>query len=228
MRMVRCIIGHRYDDPLKRIPRVFNKLYSKWIIATYPFASVGRNVFIHPSCDFRRYLAHRIRIGNSVEIHKDVQLGISPPDEEGEPVLIIEDGCLIARRSQISARNCVHIERNVIVSASVLIMDHNHEYEDIGASIREQGITAGGRIRIGQGCWIGHAAAIVCGKGELVLGRNCVVGANAVVTRSVPPYSVVAGNPARIIRRFDHRRKAWVVWPAALANVEASNGENVT
>jgi acetyltransferase-like isoleucine patch superfamily enzyme len=103
------------------------------------------------------------------------------------------------------------LERDVMLSANALIVDHLHAYEDVSRPIREQGVTEGGRIRIGQGCWIGHGAAIVCDRGELELGRNCVVAANAVVTKSFPAYSVIAGNPARVVRQFDAARKNWVL-----------------
>ena len=76
--------------------------------------------------------------------------------------------------------------------------------------IYRQGLTAGGKVRIERNCWLSFGSAVICTSGELVLGRNSVVGANAVVTRSVPPYSVVVGNPARIIRRFDPETRKWV------------------
>ena len=200
-----------FEDPLRLIPRALTALYSAWVKATYPFASIGRGVSIHYTWDFRRYLARRVKIGNEVLIRKDVHFGVSHPEalQEGEPVIILGDNCAIHRRAQISARNCIHLEQGVIVSASVLIMDHNHAFDDVTRPIREQGITEGGTIRIGQGCWIGHGAAILCKSGELVLGRNCVVGANAVVTRSFPPYSVIVGNPARVVRRYDTAKQSW-------------------
>jgi acetyltransferase-like isoleucine patch superfamily enzyme len=131
-------------------------------------------------------------------------------DEKKESKLIIEDNCSIGYRTTISTKNKIHLERNVIVAASVLIQDHNHSYDDINVPIREQGVTSGGQILIEEGCWIGHGAAIVCGKGSLVIGRNSVIGANSVITKSVPAYSVMAGNPASLVKQYDAVSKTWV------------------
>jgi acetyltransferase-like isoleucine patch superfamily enzyme len=202
------------EDPLRLLARIPKKLYSMWVCATYPFASVGHGVEIHYTWDFRKYLAHRVKLGSSVSINKDVHFGVYCPNEEkGEPMLVIDDGCVIMKSVQISARNCIHIERQVIVSSSVVIMDHNHAFENVTLPIMEQGITAGGTIRIEQGCWIGHGAAIICNQGELVLGRNSVVAANALVTKGCPPYSVLVGNPARIATQFDPVKGIWIGLP---------------
>jgi acetyltransferase-like isoleucine patch superfamily enzyme len=67
-------------------------------------------------------------------------------------------------------RNRIHLERDVLVGQQVIIVDHNHGYEDLTLPVVKQGITEGGRIRIGQGSWIGRGAAIICPKGELIIG----------------------------------------------------------
>ena len=200
-----------FQDPLNLLSRGLTKLYSIWASVTYPFASTGRNLSIHYTCRLDRSVADRIAFGNSVIIRKDTWLNVSaPPDQKGEPVIVFDDWCRIGSWCQITAKNCIHIERDVIVSPSVVIADHSHAYEDVTRPISEQGVTEGGRIRIGQGSWIGYGAAIICSRGELVLGQNCVVAANAVVTRSFPPFSVIAGNPARAVRQFDPAKNTWV------------------
>ena len=199
----------RFEDPLWLFFRARTKLYTLWLSAIYPFASRGRNLSIHYAIKLSRRIANQIKLGNSVIIWEDVWLHIEP-DCGNELKIIVDDNCSIGARTSISAKNCIHLEENVIMATSVLLQDHNHAYEDTSLPIRDQGVTAGGRIRIEQGCWIGQGAAIVCNEGELVIGRNSVVGANSLVTRSFPPHSVIVGNPARVARRFDPAKGTWV------------------
>jgi acetyltransferase-like isoleucine patch superfamily enzyme len=110
----------------------------------------------------------------------------------------------------ISSRNKVVLEQEVLFAPNVLIMDHNHEFSNPDLPILAQGVTEGGRVVIERNCWLGYGAVIVCTHGELTIGRNSVIGANAVVTRSVPPFSVVGGNPAKLLRTYDQRARAWV------------------
>ncbi len=201
----------RFEDPLNLFTYVFTKLYSFWLKGTYPFASLGSNLSIHPTIVLSRRVAPGIKMGSFVIIRNNAWLNtVDLPDSDGGIKIIIDDHCVINAQAVISAKNNIHLERDVMVSACSLIMDHNHAYEDVGKPIQALGSTPGGTSRIEQGCWIGHGAAIVCGKGELVIGRNSVVAANALVTRSFPPYSVIVGNPARLARKFDTVKGIWV------------------
>jgi acetyltransferase-like isoleucine patch superfamily enzyme len=198
-----------FADPLDLFPKGLTRLYSAWVSLTYPFASIGRDVSLHVTSKLSRQRAARISLGNSVSVGEHAWLNVATDDTKGEPTIVIGDNCIIASGTIVSAKNRIHLERDVNVAQQVLIMDHNHAYEDIEVPIIKQGITKGGTIRIGEGSWIGHGAAIICSRGELIIGRHCVVSANSVVVRSIPDYSVVFGMPATIIRQYDPEKRAW-------------------
>jgi len=213
----------RFADPVQLLPRALTKLNSIWIGLTYPFASKGRNLSFHFTSLVDRQRAVRISLGNSINLKKDAWLNVATEDPRGEPVIVIDDNCNIGYGSIISAKNRIHLERDVLVGQQVLIVDHNHHYEDITLPIANQGITEGGTVRIGQGSWIGRGAAIVCSRGQLTIGRNCVIAVNTVVTRSIPDYCLVWGNPATIIRQYDPEAQAWRIGPVKKQNHATSS-----
>jgi acetyltransferase-like isoleucine patch superfamily enzyme len=143
-------------------------------------------------------VAPRIKLGSSLTVGKDAWLNVLP-EATDDVNIVIEDHCRIGARCVISAKNQIHLERHVSLAPAILIQDHNHAYEDTDRPIRVQGTTPGGRIRIEQGCCIGQGTAIVCPRGELVVGRGSVVAPNSLIVRSFPPYSVIEGNPARVV-----------------------------
>lgn len=194
-------------DPLSVVSRLRTKLHSLWLRSCYPFPAMGRNVSIHYSCQIDRENANRIRFGSNVYVAPDVWFNVLPGKQD--TAVIIEDGCKIGRRSMISAKNSIHIGRDVLISPAALIMDHNHGFSDVTRAIHTQDVTEGGTIYLDSGCWLGYNAVVLCNRGELVIGRNSVVGANSVVTSSVPPLCVVCGNPARVVRRFDDAEGLW-------------------
>jgi acetyltransferase-like isoleucine patch superfamily enzyme len=194
-----------------------------WVSLTYPFASRGHGLSIHYTCRLNRAIASRIKLGNSVSIKQDTLVNVvGPLAQNGEPAVVFDENVIIGARCLICAKNCIHIERDVMTAQSVLIADHSDAHEGGTSRACEPGVTEGGRIRIGQGSWIGRGAAIVCTRGELVLGRNCVVGANALITRSFPPYSVIGGNPARVVKQFDPVKGSWVLGSARFVEAELS------
>ncbi len=65
-------------------------------------------------------------------------------------------------------------------------------------------------VSIGDHTFLGFGCVVLPG---VCIGRHCVIGANSTVTRDVPDYSVAVGNPARIIRRYDHTTMQWVSEP---------------
>ena len=197
-------------DPFEIICRVLTKLFTNWLRHTYRFAAFGRRVSIHYSCDLRKANAGDISVGNDVYLARETWLNTVPGSEQAGPKIILSDGCKIGRRTTISCKNRIVLEPDVLIAPSVLIMDHNHEFSDPAIPIYEQGVTMGGRIVIGKNCWLGYGVVVLCTHGELTIGSNCVIGANSVVTRSFPAFSVIAGNPAKLLKTYDQHERRWV------------------
>lgn len=89
------------------------------------------------------------------------------------------------------------IEDNVLIGAFVHINNGNHGYAGNEIPIMDQPYVRSGEIRISTGSWIGRNAHVL---GGVTIGRNCVVAANAVVTKDAPDYCVVGGIPARVLK----------------------------
>lgn len=123
-------------------------------------------------------------------------------------------------------RHCIAIGKGCSLAESITFMiDLNHDYASVcqgelsflPKSPSHSRITRKGSIIIQNDVWIGHGATIMAG---VTLHNGCVVAANAVVTKDVPPYAIVGGNPAKILRyRFDKetidglQKIAWWDWP---------------
>lgn len=121
------------------------------------------------------------------------------------PVVSIGDRCLIGRGSGIVGHFSIEIGNDVWTGHHVYITDQNHGYEDVSKPISQQ--TQPERaVVIGDGSWLGYGTVVLPG---VTIGTHCVIGANSVVTKDIPDYSVAVGNPARVIRYFTPE-KGWI------------------
>ena len=100
----------------------------------------------------------------------------------------------------------VMIENNVILAQNVVTSALNHNFEDVLTTINQQGVKTD-QIIIENNVWIGANSTILAG---VHIGEHVVVGAGSVVTKDIPPFSVVVGNPAKIIKKYDFQVKKWI------------------
>jgi acetyltransferase-like isoleucine patch superfamily enzyme len=122
------------------------------------------------------------------------------------PVVTIGDRCLIGRGSGIVGHFSISIGNDVWTGHHVYITDQNHGYEDITIPISKQSQPERA-VSIGDGSWLGHGSVVLPG---VTIGRHVVIGANSVVTKDIPDFSVAVGVPAKVIRRFDESRQEWL------------------
>lgn len=117
--------------------------------------------------------------------------------------VIIGDRCDITSRVKLVGP--VTLGNLVTIGSNAQITGLTHNFEDISRTIKDQGVTAN-RTVVEDNVWIGGNSVIIQG---LKIGTHCIIASGSVVTKDVPSYSVVAGNPARVIKFYNHETKQW-------------------
>lgn len=116
---------------------------------------------------------------------------------------------IIGNKTRIGLSNTiigpVTIGNNVNIAQHVVISGLNHGYEDIHMPPREQKCSVS-KIEIEDDCWIGANVVITSG---VKIGKHCVIAAGSIVTKDVPSYSIIAGNPAKIIKSYNFTTSQW-------------------
>ncbi len=139
-----------------------------------------------------------LKIGDGVRIMPQAVLNVYNYRGLASSGIEIGAGAVIGISAVITGQGKIVIGENAIIAPGVKIMPVNHVYDDPGKSIKDQGITAQG-IKIKSGAWIGAGAIILDG---VEIGEHAVIGAGSVVSKTIPAYSLAAGNPAEVIKKI--------------------------
>lgn len=172
----------------------------------YPlmFSRLDRNSYIQPGCEF--FGANRVEIGTTAKILRDVRIQITPNsllkigdgvcldrgvdiNTAGEDCLIsIGDNALLGPYVCMAGPGHIKIGKNCAIASQSGLYANNH---------RVYGLSREG-IEIEDNCWLGTGVRVLDG---VRIGRGSVIGAGAVVTKDIPPYSVAVGVPAKVIKK---------------------------
>jgi acetyltransferase-like isoleucine patch superfamily enzyme len=147
--------------------------------------------FVAPGVTFEIDREATLRLGRWSWIGHGTKIRI----HEGEASIGAKS--VLGQECTISAFQHVSIGRECIVADRVMLIDFDHGVVEVERPIRLQGIYKRD-VSVGHNCWIGYGACILRG---VTVGDNAIVGANTVVTKDVAPNSVVAGTPARVLRK---------------------------
>jgi acetyltransferase-like isoleucine patch superfamily enzyme len=113
----------------------------------------------------------------------------------------IGEGCFLNLGVMIAAVELVEIGDHCMFANGCFVTDGNHRFDDPDKPVTWQGFTSKGPTRIGDNVWCGANVVITSG---VTIGHRSVIGANSVVTRDVPPFSIAAGSPARVLRTVEY------------------------
>lgn len=153
-----------------------------------PWSSIGSGSIINALSD------EGVLLGRGVTIRENAWIQCSSNPHERGVGLRVGDGTYVGPGAIIGVGGLVDIGPGCQIGASAVLIAENHAVDQAGVvsstSVERKG------IRIGAGSWIGHRVTVVDG---VVLGERCIVGAGAVVTRSFPAGTRLAGVPARPI-----------------------------
>jgi acetyltransferase-like isoleucine patch superfamily enzyme len=170
------------------------------------FAAFGaRSAFLGPA---NVTCAHRIEIGADVVVLPGAWLSVVEEHlgRRYQPRLRIGDRARLGRDLVVACIGSVEIGDDVLTADRVFVGDTYHGYRDPERPIGEQPLSDPEPVTIGRGAFLGIGSIVLPG---VSVGENAYVGAGAVVTADVPDRSLVVGNPARVVRRWDGETKSW-------------------
>jgi len=181
------------------------RLSQLWLrIALYPkFGEFGSGSILNKPLNI--YSPKNIFIGQNVSIQYFSWLTARAQTGEPAAKLVIKDGCRIGNFNHIYATKSIVLEANVLTADKVYISDNLHSYDNIYMPIWQQPIRQIGTVVVGEGSWLGENVCLIGAN----IGKHSVVGANSVVTRDIPDFSVAVGAPAYIIKRYNHKTNKW-------------------
>jgi acetyltransferase-like isoleucine patch superfamily enzyme len=148
--------------------------------------------------------------GNVLEMLRDGRLTVGPEAHFEPNVWLtggdagrirIGGGTYLNLGVQVASVDLVEIGDHCMFANGCFVTDGNHRFDDPDRPITWQGFTTKGPTRIGDNVWCGANVVVTSG---VTIGERCVIGANSVVTTDIPPFSIAAGAPAKVIRRIEY------------------------
>jgi acetyltransferase-like isoleucine patch superfamily enzyme len=119
----------------------------------------------------------------------------------GQARVRIGEGSFLNLAVMVASVELVEIGSHCMFANGCFVTDGNHRFDDPDVPVPWQGFATKGPTRVGDNTWCGANVVITSG---VTVGERCVIGANSVVTEDIPPFSIAAGSPARVLRMIEY------------------------
>ena len=174
-------------------PRMMSTLRKWRILLSHPHARIrfGDGVYVGPGFNLHIPTSGSFIVGPNVEFRRDFTAEI-----EAKGVITIGAGTVFTYGPLFQCTQEIEIGKDCMIGHVVTVVDGQHRFRDPDRPVNEQGYEWR-RIKIGDGAWINSKCTIMASIGE-----RAVLGANSVVTRDIPPFTVAVGAPARVVEEF--------------------------
>ena len=136
--------------------------------------------------------AGRLEIGANTLFEPNVWITIGD-----DAKVRIGEGTFLNIAVMVAATGLVEIGSHCMLANGCFVPDANHRFDDPDAPVPWQGFDTKGPTRIGDNVWLGANVVVTSG---VTIGERCVIGANSVLTQDIPPFSIAAGAPAKVLR----------------------------
>lgn len=140
----------------------------------------------------------RLTFGQGAHLEPGVWLTLGP-----EARIDIGEGVFLNRNVMVAAMDSVKIGDHTMLANGCFVGDAAHRFDDPDMPITWQGFASKGPVVIGDNCWLGVNCVVTSG---VTIGARSVIGANSVVTGDIPPGVIAAGAPARVLRPIEFQR----------------------
>ena len=141
----------------------------------------------------------RLRVGEGTLLEPGCWLTLGP-----EAQITIGEGCFLNRGTMLASLERIEVGDHVMFANNCFVGDSDHRYDDPETPITWQGFEPRGPVKIGSNVWFGVNCVVT---GGVAIGDRAVIGANSVVTQDVPPATIAAGVPAKVIREIEFKKR---------------------
>lgn len=206
----------------KFLARMVNLARSELDLASFEVLNCGENTRVGRGCQMNG--RHGIFIGGNCVIGEHSWFNVNSYDASTSRI-DVGDFSLIGRRNFVSSGRSIRLGPYTLTGPDCHLVCSDHNISDAAIPYIAGQSSLDGAISLGANCWLGTSVIVL---GTVNIGRGSVVGSGSVVLKDLPPFSLAVGHPARVIKRYDFRRKTWIAadqWSPELESTLPSEEE---